>query len=161
MSDEGLRAALVAIKAKLQARSDEGEAHLFLNIPYWELEELLADYPPHLTDDGATDTPPPVAAGAESATSTAAPSSPHRYRLAWLSARRRATLAAFGYASEGATPAIDREAPTRSQIAEALHEEGAYCGDCDFEDDWTLCVGCRGVLGDYADAVLKLLDGAR
>jgi len=35
---------------------------------------------------------------------------PSRYRLAWLSARRRATLAAFGYSGEGATPAIDREA---------------------------------------------------
>lgn len=94
---------------------------------------------PHLTDDGAT------------------PFELETERISW---HRKEGYEA-GLTARGSTPAIDREAPTRSQIAEALHEEGAYCGDCDFEDDWTLCVGCRGVLGDYADAVLKLLDGAR
>lgn len=40
-----LRDALVAIKAELDKRSEEGEAHLFLNIPFWQLEELLAAHP--------------------------------------------------------------------------------------------------------------------
>lgn len=41
----GLRNALVAIKTELDARSAEGEAHLFLNIPFWQLEELLTAHP--------------------------------------------------------------------------------------------------------------------
>lgn len=43
MSDSPLRLKLLAIKAELDERSADGEAHLFLNIPYWQLdEELLA-----------------------------------------------------------------------------------------------------------------------
>lgn len=40
-----LREALVAIKGRLDERSADGEAHLFLNIHYWDLEELLEKYP--------------------------------------------------------------------------------------------------------------------
>lgn len=43
--DGGLREALEKIKAELEERSNDGEAHLFLNIPYWQLEELLAAHP--------------------------------------------------------------------------------------------------------------------
>lgn len=42
----GLREALVDIKTKLDERSEAGEAHLFLNIHYWDLEELLEAHPP-------------------------------------------------------------------------------------------------------------------
>lgn len=45
IAEGGLREALVKIKAALDERSEAGEAHLFLSIPYWDLEELLAAHP--------------------------------------------------------------------------------------------------------------------
>lgn len=50
---------------------------------------------------------------------------------------------------------VQRELPTREQIAEALHKEGAYCGTCDYETG--NCSDCDRVLNTYANAVLKLL----
>lgn len=44
-SEQPLREALERIKAELDKRSEEGEAHLFLNIHYWDLEELLTAHP--------------------------------------------------------------------------------------------------------------------
>lgn len=49
----------------------------------------------------------------------------------------------------------DDTRPSLDQIAAALHEQGAWCGDCDF-DGWLECHGCRTVLTAYGCAVLAL-----
>jgi len=88
ISDEARKAAHDAAKARWVTGSSDTTQMLL------SVDAALAAALPHLTDDGATDTPPaelpdvPASAAAVSATSTAAPSSHHR---------------------EGATPAIDRE----------------------------------------------------
>ena len=50
------------------------------------------------------------------------PDNAHRYRLAWLSARRRATLAGFGYTRED-TEAARREA--QAEIAAMLEDRAS------------------------------------
>ena len=55
---------------------------------------------------------------------------------------------------------------SRAEIMLALHDEGAFCGWCDFEDaifedrsdgvEWR-CKDCERHLGNYADAILTLL----
>jgi hypothetical protein len=39
----------------------------------------------------------------------------------------------------------------RRELADLLYEEGAYCGNCDYE---SRCGECEEVLGRYADALL-------
>jgi hypothetical protein len=46
----GLRDALEKKLSELQKRSGQGEAHLFLNVPIWDLEELLAAHPAEPVD---------------------------------------------------------------------------------------------------------------
>lgn len=50
------------------------------------------------------------------------------------------------------------ELPTKKDIMAALNNEGAYCGDCDFEGGLA-CEGCSRTLGGYADAILRLFSG--
>lgn len=49
-------------------------------------------------------------------------------------------------------------APTKEDIMAALNNEGAYCGDCDFESGLG-CSDCSRVLSGYADAILRLFGG--
>lgn len=49
-----------------------------------------------------------------------------------------------------------RPLPTREQIVQVLHDEGAFCGNCDYED-WESCDDCQRVLGAYGKAVLNLI----
>ena len=54
---------------------------------------------------------------------------------------------------------------SRAEIMLALHDEGAFCGWCDFEDaifddrsngvEWR-CKDCERHLGNYVDAILTL-----
>lgn len=43
----------------------------------------------------------------------------------------------------------------RLAVAKAIYDEGAYCGDCEYEG-WDTCSACREVNRSYADAVIKL-----
>lgn len=45
--------------------------------------------------------------------------------------------------------------PTRDELMVALNNDGAYCGDCDYESGLG-CSACRRVLGSYADVVQAL-----
>jgi hypothetical protein len=40
----------------------------------------------------------------------------------------------------------------RDCLADILHEQGAYCGLCDYES--RDCKDCERMLGQYADAIL-------
>ena len=50
----------------------------------------------------------------------------------------------------------------RDRIARALHDEGAYCGNCGYEAafDQLGCLDCQQALYGYADAVMGLLADA-
>jgi hypothetical protein len=52
-------------------------------------------------------------------------------------------------------PGIDRETLMR-----LLHNKGAWCGMCDYEDGIDACEDCRICLGTYAGAVLALINGS-
>lgn len=162
ITSEGLEAAFR--EANRRIRDSE--------ISMWDMRVILLAAFPRPTDDGATDTPPPVAAGAESATSTVAPSSPHlREALGELAADWRslprdpdsvattvlrhcgAQLVSIlaSYPVAGATPAIDRD-----QIAAVLREHlwipsesRCSCGDEHIEF----------VSHHQADAILALIEG--
>lgn len=54
---------------------------------------------------------------------------------------------------------VFREPPTAEEIAVMLNNEGAYCGECDFESGLS-CSACKRVCTGYAKAVLSLLGGA-
>lgn len=53
-----------------------------------------------------------------------------------------------------------RPMPAVPQLREVLHDQGAYCGDCNYED-WLSCGGCEAVLTRYAQVVLALLKGGQ
>lgn len=55
---------------------------------------------------------------------------------------------------------LARPMPTVPQLREVLHDQGAYCGDCNYED-WLSCGGCAAVLTRYAQVVLALLKGGQ
>lgn len=60
--------------------------------------------------------------------------------------------------TETTTPLTpEREQALRQQINEALRKAGAYCGNCNFEDDSETCPDCIKVRGWYADAVLPIV----
>lgn len=48
----------------------------------------------------------------------------------------------------------------RQQIAAAIHKAGAYCGECNFDDDSKTCPDCLRVRGWYVDAVLPVVQAA-
>jgi hypothetical protein len=45
---------------------------------------------------------------------------------------------------------------TRKRIARAIYDDGAYCGDCDYEG-WDTCEECRDTVYRYADSVMAIL----
>lgn len=48
----------------------------------------------------------------------------------------------------------------RDRIAQALHHEGAYCGNCGYENDIEDCPDCELILYGYARAIERLLADA-
>lgn len=112
----------------------------------------------HLTDDGVA---LPVRRDGEGPLAVA-PSSPHRYRLAWLSARRRALYASKAFFAEaraareleGATPAIDRESLVALMNAHPIEAFNGSQVVCECNLTWVTNAEYRAHL---ADAVLALI----
>lgn len=48
----------------------------------------------------------------------------------------------------------------RDRIARALHDKGAYCGNCGFEDGFDACIDCQQALYSYARAIEQVLADA-
>ena len=77
-------------------------------------------------------------------------------------------LELYGVSHDALTPDLARETiaaavmeltvpvPTEGQIAVALNNDGAYCGDCDYESGLA-CGDCKRVCRSYARSVLSLL----
>jgi hypothetical protein len=68
-----------------------------------------------------------------------------------------ATLAAFDAAP---TPLEVREAAVLEEVARAIYDKGAYCGDCPY-DDWDSCPECRRYVREYAVAAVAAYRSAQ
>ncbi|WP_104164720.1 hypothetical protein [Arthrobacter sp. SX1312] len=44
-------------------------------------------------------------------------------------------------------------------VARAINQDGAYCGNCDWESGWDACTGCQEVTTRYARSALAVLTG--
>ena len=103
-----------------------------------EAEAALEAALPHLIDDGAA----------------APPATPHAKPVA--PGGEPAAVSATTTAAPSSPNPVTREA-----LMVALHNEGAYCGNCDYEGGIDECAACRECLGAYADAVLALINGSQ
>lgn len=73
---------------------------------------------------------------------------------------RAGLAAAFATYESAPVPVVPPTNELREEIMRLLNDEGAYCGDCDFESGYIgkdKCGECARCLGNYADALLPLI----